>query len=117
MRGLSVGQAAWSYVSKSTSFTSNQTALRATALRPTKGRPHFRLFLHSTAYVLIHSLQNEVLAHTRYAQVTMKTIQLNILKTVAWVKELKTKVKIELPRTFAQQADQKKAFDILCPSG
>lgn len=77
----------------------------------------FRLFLHSAAYVLIHSLQSEVLCHTRYARATMKTIQLNVLKTVAWVKELKTKVKIELPRSFAHRDDQNRAFDILCLSG
>ena len=78
----------------------------------------FRLFLHSAAYVLIHSLQSEVLGHTRYAKATMKTIQLNILKTVAWVKELKTKVKIELPGSFAHRDRPKESFfDILCPSG
>jgi len=27
----------------------------------------------------------------------MKTIQLKIIKTAAWVKEMKTKIKIELP--------------------
>ena len=77
----------------------------------------FRLFLHSAAYVLIHSLQKEVLADTKYANSTMETIQLKILKTAAWVKELNTKIKIELPKNFANQIIQKQAFDFLCPSG
>jgi hypothetical protein len=77
----------------------------------------FRLFLHSAAYVLIHSLQKEVLAGTDYANATMKTIQLKILKTAAWVEEMKTKVKIILPQGFANIVTQRRAFDILAPSG
>ena len=77
----------------------------------------FRLFLHSAAYVLIHTLQKEVLSSTGYANATMKTIQLKILKTAAWVREMKTKIKIELPRAFANIVAQKQAFDVLCPSG
>lgn len=82
----------------------------------------FRLFLpiairDSTAYVLIHTLQKEVLSSTDYANATMKTIQLKILKTAAWVREMKTNIKIELPRAFANIEAQKQAFDILCPSG
>ena len=76
----------------------------------------FRLFLHSAAYVLIHTLQKEVLNGTDYANATMKTIQLKILKTAAWVREMKTKIKIELPKAFANIVVQKQAFDVLCPS-
>lgn len=77
----------------------------------------FRLFLHSAAYVLIHSLQKEVLTGTKYANATMKTIQLKILKTAAWVQELKTKIKIELPNSFANITIQRNAFETLIPSG
>ena len=77
----------------------------------------FRLFMHSAAYVLIHTLQKEVLSSTDYASATMNTIQLKILKTAAWVKEMKTKIKIELPGAFANIVAQKQAFDFLCPSG
>jgi hypothetical protein len=77
----------------------------------------FRLFLHSAAYVLIHTLQKEVLTGTDYANATMKTIQLKILKTAAWVREMKTKIMIELPRGFANIVEQRGAFDILVPSG
>lgn len=60
----------------------------------------FRLFLHSAAYVLIHTLQNEVLKGTEFCKCTMKTIQLKLIKVAARVNILKTKVKIELPVTF-----------------
>jgi hypothetical protein len=60
----------------------------------------FRLFLHSAAYVLIHTLQNEVLKGTEFCKATMKTIQLKLIKVAARVRFFKTKVKIELPVTF-----------------
>lgn len=60
----------------------------------------FRLFMHSAAYVLIHTLQNEVLKGTKYCKATMKTIQLKLIKVAARVKILKTKVLIELPVEF-----------------
>ncbi len=58
----------------------------------------FRLFLHSMAYVLLHTFQKEALRGTEFANASFKTIQNKIIKTAAWVRELKTKVKIELPR-------------------
>ncbi len=42
----------------------------------------------------------------------MQTIQLKILKIGAKVKELKTKIKIELPTAFPQQEIIRKAFSI-----
>lgn len=63
----------------------------------------FRLFMHSAAYVLIHTLQNEVLRTTEYCKSTMKTIQLKLIKVAARVKILKTKVQIELPVEFCSK--------------
>ena len=60
---------------------------------------------------------NKQLGTTKYANATMKTLQLKILKTAAWVKEIKTKVIIELPKAFAFQAAQKQAFDFFYASG
>lgn len=57
----------------------------------------FRLFLHSAAYVLMHTLQTQVLHATEYATATFKTIREKIIKVAAYVKELKTKIKVELP--------------------
>jgi len=63
----------------------------------------FRLFMHSAAYVLIHTLQKEVLRTTEYCTSTMKTIQLKLIKVAARVKILKTKVQIELPVEFCSK--------------
>jgi hypothetical protein len=72
----------------------------------------FRLFLHSAAYVLIHSLQNEVLKGTEFCKATMKTIQLKIIKVATRVKVMKTKVKIELPAEFYSKWAFEKCFRI-----
>ena len=60
----------------------------------------FRLFLHSAAYVLIHTLQKEVLKGTEFCNATMKSIQLKVIKVAAQVKVLKSKIKIQLPTKF-----------------
>lgn len=70
----------------------------------------FRLFLHSAAYVLIHTLQNEVLKGTEFCKATMKTIQLKLIKIAARVKILKTKVLIELPVEFCSKWAFEKCF-------
>jgi len=73
----------------------------------------FRLFLHSMAYILLHTLQKEVLKGSEYAHATMKTIQLKIIKTAAWVKEMKTKIKIELPQFCPTREEQTIAYQRL----
>ena len=60
----------------------------------------FRLFLHSAAYVLIHTLRTEVLANTEYATASMKTIQLRLIKVAAYVKEMKTRIRVDFPKQF-----------------
>lgn len=70
----------------------------------------FRLFMHSAAYVLIHTLQNEVLKGTEFCKATMKTIQLKLIKVAAVVKVLKTKIKIELPNDFHERSLFEKCF-------
>ena len=72
-----------------------------------------RMFFHSIAYVLTHTLQKDVLRGTEFANSTMETIQLKLLKTAAKVKELKTKIKIEFPRICPVRDIQTKAFNIL----
>jgi len=72
----------------------------------------FRLFLHSAAYVLIHTLQQQVLKGTAYATATMKTIQLKLIKVAANVKILKTKVSVELPEEFATRWIFEKCFGL-----
>jgi len=72
----------------------------------------FRLFLHSAAYVLIHSLQDEVLKGTEFGKATMKTIQLKLIKIATRVKVMKTKVKIELPSGFYSKWAFEKCFRV-----
>ena len=57
----------------------------------------FRVFLHSAAYVLIHSLQRTILRTTQWEHATMQTIQLKLFKIGARVKEMRARIKIELP--------------------
>lgn len=73
----------------------------------------FRLFMHSIAYVLLHTMQKELFKDTQFANATFKTIREKIIKTAAWVKEMKTKIKIELPKTCATKALQTNAFEML----
>lgn len=73
----------------------------------------FRLFMHSAAYVLIHTLQKEVLKGTEYCKATMKTIQLKLIKVAARVKILKTKVIIELPVEFYSKSVYKDSLLII----
>ena len=63
----------------------------------------FRLFMHTAAYILMHNLQTETLRGTEFATATFKTIREKIIKVAAYVKELKTKIKIELPASFPQK--------------
>jgi len=72
----------------------------------------FRLFLHSMAYVLLHTFQKEMLRGTEFVNATFKTIQNKIIKTAAWVKELKTKVKIELPRCCPTKSIQSNCLEM-----
>ena len=60
----------------------------------------FRLFMHSAAYILLHALREKMLQGTEYANATMKTIRLRLIKVAAYVKEIKTRIKIELPKQF-----------------
>jgi len=59
----------------------------------------FRLFLHSAAYVLMHTMQNSMLKANGLASVTMKTFRERFIKIAAHVRELKTKITVELPVT------------------
>lgn len=68
--------------------------------------------MHSAAYVLLHTLQKEVFKGTQFANVTLQTLQLKLLKIAAYVKELKTKIKIEFPQNCPVMKEQINAFRI-----
>ena len=61
---------------------------------------HFRLFLHSAAYVLMHTLTEIGLQATQWAHAQFNTIQHRILKVAGRVSELKTQIKLHLPTSF-----------------
>jgi hypothetical protein len=68
--------------------------------------------MHSAAYISLHTFQKEVLQGTKYFNSTMKTLQLKLLKVAAYVKEMKTKIKIEFPMSCPVKEVQTKAFGI-----
>ena len=64
----------------------------------------FRLFLHSAAYVLMHTLRKKGLRGTAWSRAQFDQIQLQVLKVGARVEELKTKIRFHLPSSFPLQA-------------
>jgi len=63
----------------------------------------FRLFLHSAAYVLMHTLRDKTLAGTELAKAQFDTIRLRVLKIGAEVRELKTKLIFRLPSSYPKK--------------
>ena len=61
---------------------------------------HFRLFLHSAAYVLLHALTEKGLQAIQWAHAQFNTIQNRILKVAGRVCELKTIIRFHLPTSF-----------------
>ena len=72
----------------------------------------FRLFLHSAAYVLLHALKTNILRHTQWANATIDTIRMRLLKIGARVRQLKTRVKVELPTSYPLKDTLTKSFQI-----
>jgi hypothetical protein len=72
----------------------------------------FRLFLHSAAYVLIHALKTNVLKHTPWANATIATLRLRLFKIGARVRQLKTRIKVELPSAFPLKTTVFRSFQI-----
>lgn len=60
----------------------------------------FRLFMHSAAYVLIHALKTNLLKHTEWAKASIATLRARLFKIGARVRQLKTRIKVELPTAF-----------------
>ncbi len=64
----------------------------------------FRLFLHSAAYVLMHTLRSIGLQGTAWSKAQFNRIQIRLLKVGARVEELKTKVTFHFPSSFPLKA-------------
>ena len=60
----------------------------------------FRLFLHSAAYVLLHTLAHIGLQGTTWINAQVNTLQNRFLKVAGRVCELKTKITFHLPMSF-----------------
>lgn len=60
----------------------------------------FRLFLHSMAYVLMHTFRELYLRGTEFAKAQFDTIRLKLIKIGARVRQMKTRIKIHLPTSF-----------------
>ena len=73
----------------------------------------FRLFLHSAAYVLLHTLRSELLRGTHLFKATFDSLRLKILKVGARVIELKTRIKVHLPTAYPYQYEYSKCISIL----
>jgi len=73
----------------------------------------FRLFLHSLAYILFDTLRREVLRGTEWGSSTIETLRLKLIKVGARVRELKTKIKIELPTACPFQQTIRRSFLLL----
>jgi len=64
----------------------------------------FRLFLHSAAYVLMHTLKTTGLAGTDWSRAQFDQIQLRVLKVGARIEEWKTKIRFHFPSSFPLKA-------------
>ena len=72
----------------------------------------FRLFLHSIAYVLLHTLREKCLKNTEFAKAQFDTIRLKLLKIGARVRQLTTKIKVHLPTSYPYKEDIYKIWSI-----
>lgn len=74
----------------------------------------FRLFLHSMAYMLMHTFRQLYLKGTQYARAQFDTIRLKVIKIGARVRQLSTKVKIHLPSSFPLKEELWKIWRSCC---
>lgn len=76
----------------------------------------FRVFLHSAAYVLMHTLRTQGLRGTVWAKAQFNQMQIRLLKVATRVEELKTKVKFHFPSSFPLQEIYETVLLNLSPS-
>jgi hypothetical protein len=84
-----------------TSFTANQ----------------FRLFLHSAAYVLLHTFRTLHLKGTEWASAQFDTIRLKIIKIGARIIQLTRKIRIHLPTSYPWKKELRKILLSCCAAG
>jgi hypothetical protein len=74
----------------------------------------FRLFLHSAAYVLMHTLKTTGLRGTAWSRAQFNQIQLRVLKVGVRIEELKTKITFHFPSSFPLKGVYAKVLANLC---
>ena len=77
----------------------------------------FRLFLHSMAYVLMHSFRELHLRGTEFARAQFNTIRLKLIKIGARVRQMSTKIKVHLPSSFPLKEELRKIWLSCCGAG
>jgi hypothetical protein len=77
----------------------------------------FRLFLHSAAYVLLHTFRTLHLKGTEWASAQFDTIRLKIIKIGARIRQLSRKIRIHLPTSFPWKEDLQKIWLSCCGAG
>ena len=68
----------------------------------------FRLFLHSMAYVIMHTFQELPLRGTEFAKAQFDTIRLKLIKIGARVRQMSTRIKVHLPSSFPLKKELQK---------
>jgi len=77
----------------------------------------FRLFLHSAAYVLLHTFRTLHLKGTEWASAQFDTIRLKIIKIGARIIQLSRKIRIHLPTSFPWKGELQKIWLSCCGVG
>jgi len=77
----------------------------------------FRLFLHSAAYVLLHTFRRLHLKGTEWASAQFDTIRLKIIKIGAQIRQLSRKIRIHLPSSFPWKEELQKIWLSCCGAG
>jgi len=77
----------------------------------------FRLFLHSAAYVLLHTFRALHLKESQWASAQFDTIRLKIIKIGARIRQLSRKIKIHLPTSFPWKGELQKIWLSCCGAG
>lgn len=77
----------------------------------------FRLYLHSIAYVLMHTFRDLYLRGTEFAKAQFDTIRLKLIKIGARVRQMSTRIKVHLPSSFPLKEELEKIWYSCCVAG
>ena len=77
----------------------------------------FRLFLHSMAYVLMHTFRELYLRGTEFTRAQFDTIRLKLIKIGARVRQMSTRIKVHLPSSFPLKKEVEKIWLSCCGAG